>query len=133
MRGVPANVGRPLPIGAEIKVVDNSGAKMIKLIGVRKYGGVKRRLASAGVGDLVVGTVKAGKPEIRKTVVLGVVVRQKKEFKRPDGIRVQFEDNAVILVADNLGTPKGSRIKGAVAREVVMRFPLIGKICSIVV
>ncbi|PIO00478.1 50S ribosomal protein L14 [archaeon CG10_big_fil_rev_8_21_14_0_10_43_11] len=133
MRPIPSTVGRPLPIGAEIKVVDNSGAKIIKVIGVKKYGGVKRRIAAAGVGDIVVASVKAGKPEIRKTVVNAVVIRQRKEFQRPDGTRVCFEDNAAVLVTDMVGSPKGSRIKGAVAREVVQRYPTLGKICSIVV
>ncbi len=133
MRPVSSKVGRPLPIGAELRVVDNSGAKILKVIGVKKYGGVKRRLAAAGVGDIVVGTVKVGKPDIRKTVVKAVVIRQRKEYRRSDGTRIKFEDNAAVVITDEIGTPKGSRVKGAVAREVVQRFPTLGKICSIVV
>jgi large subunit ribosomal protein L14 len=116
-----------------LDVVDNSGAKQIKIIGVRKYRGVKKRLASAGVADIVVGTVKAGKPDMRKKVVLATIIRQKKEYRRPDGTRIKFEDNAAVIVTDTMGTPKGSRIKGAVAREVVERFPAIGKLSNVIV
>ncbi len=133
MKPVPARVTRGLPIGAEVKVVDNSGAKMIKIIGVHKYRGVKRRIAAAGVGDVVVGTVKIGKPELRKQVVLAVIVRQRKEYQRLDGTRIKFAENAAILVVDDTGMPKATRIKGPVAKEVVFRFSAIGKLCSIVV
>lgn len=133
MRPTSAKTTRALPIGAFLDVVDNSGARILQIIGVRKYGGVKKRIASAGVGDVIVGTVKAGKPELRKQVVLATIIRQRKEYRRPDGTRIKFEDNAAILLADMIGTPKGTRIKGAVAREVVERFPAVGKLSSSIV
>ena len=74
MKPVSSKTTRSLPIGAVVDVVDNSGARQLKIIGVRKYGGVKKRLAAAGVADIVVGTVKAGKPEMRKQVVLATIV-----------------------------------------------------------
>ncbi|MBR9678678.1 MAG: 50S ribosomal protein L14 [Nanoarchaeota archaeon] len=133
MKPVSAKTNRPLPIGAVLDVVDNSGARKLKIIGVRKYGGVKKRLAAAGVADVIVGTVKVGKPGMRKQVVLATIIRQRKEYRRPSGIRVKFEDNAAIILTDVAGTPKGSRIKGAIAKEVVERFPAVGKLSSVIV
>jgi len=133
MKGIKSKITRALPVGAEVEVVDNSGAKLIKIIGVRKYRGVKRRLASAGIGDIVIGSVKKGTPAMRKQVVLATIVRQKKEFRRHDGTRIKFEENGAIIVTDDKGTPKGSRIKGPVAKEVIERYPAIGKLVSIVV
>src|SRR3990170_3979284 len=132
MRPVSARIGRPINVSTVLNVADNSGARLIKVIGVHVYHGVKKRYPSAGIGDIIVASVKAGKPELRKQVVLATIIRQKKEFRRPDGTRVKFEDNAAVLLSDDLGTPKGTRIKGAVAREVVERFSAIGKISSIV-
>jgi len=63
---------------------------------------------------------------------MAVIVRQRKEFRRPDGLRVKFEDNAAVLINEKL-EPRGSEIKGSIAKEVVERFPAIGKIATIVV
>jgi large subunit ribosomal protein L14 len=71
--------------------------------------------------------VKTGKPEIRKKVERAVIVRVRKEFKRPDGTRIKFEDNAVVLV-DEKGLPKASEVKGIIAKEVGERFPKIAGI-----
>jgi len=76
--------------------------------------------------------VKKGKPEMRKKVEKAVIVRVKKEYRRPDGTRIKFEDNAVVLV-DDKGMPKGSEVKGVVAKEVGERFPKIAGISSGVV
>ncbi len=61
-----------------------------------------------------------------------VVVRQKKEFRRPDGLRISFEDNAVVITDDS-GVPKGTDVKGPIAREVAERYPKIGTTASIIV
>jgi large subunit ribosomal protein L14 len=61
-----------------------------------------------------------------------VVIRQKKEYRRPDGLRVSFEDNAMVIVNEN-NEPKGTEIKGPVAREVAERFPKIGSMATIIV
>jgi len=61
-----------------------------------------------------------------------VIIRQRKEYRRPDGTRVKFEDNAAVIVDKN-GNPKGSEIRGPVAREAAERFPKIGSIATIVV
>jgi len=132
MKAIRSNIPRALNSGARIDCVDNTGAKVLQIISVKKYRGVQNRYPCAGVGDLCVVSVKKGTPEMRKQIFLAVVVRQKKEIRRPDGIRLTFEDNAMVLV-DESGVPKGTDIKGPVAREVAERFPKVGTTASIVV
>ena len=107
-----------------LDVADNSGAKKVQVVKV--LGGSQRRYAS--VGDLVVVAVKDatpaygikdayGKKDHKKQVVRAVIVRTKKEIKRPDGTYIRFDDNACALV-DPAGNPKGTRIFGPVAREL---------------
>jgi len=128
-RGIsPVRPTRALPIGAYLKVADNSGAKVIQIIGVVGYKGTRRRLASAGVGDMVVATVKKGRPDIRHQVVRAVVVRQRKEYRRLDGM---LEDNAAAIVTPE-GVPRGTEIRGAIAREAAERWVRLGSIASIV-
>ncbi|MCP4340711.1 MAG: hypothetical protein GY799_17945, partial [Desulfobulbaceae bacterium] len=67
----------------------------------------------------------------RKTVVYAVIVRQKKEYKRPDGTRVSFEDNAAVVLKDEKGNPKGTIFKGPIAKESASRFPAVAKVASI--
>ena len=86
----------------------------------------------AGIGDMVNIVVKTGKPQIRSKVERAVIVRVKKEYKRPDGTRIKFEDNAVVLV-DEKGLPKASEVKGIIAKEVAERFPKIAGIAAGVV
>ena len=124
---------RALPVGARVATCDNSGAKVVQIISVKGHKTVRRRIASAGVGDLIKGSVVKGKPEMRKQVVTAIVVRQKKEFKRPNGTRIKFEDNAVIVLKDEKGTPKGTIFKGAIAKEAAERWPGISKVSSVVV
>ncbi|AEK72867.1 50S ribosomal protein L14P [Thermococcus sp. 4557] len=131
-RGIsPVRPTRALTIGAYLKVADNSGAKVVQIIGVVGYKGTRRRLASAGVGDMVVATVKKGRPDIRHQVVRAVVVRQRKEYRRLDGMRVKFEDNAAAIVTPE-GVPRGTEIRGAIAREAAERWVRLGSIASIV-
>ena len=131
-KAITARVTRALPVGARLNCADNTGAKELEIIAVRSYKGVRRRLPRAGIGDLVVASVKKGRVDIRGQVVLAVIVRQKKEYRRKEGIRIAFEDNAAVLVSEE-GEPKGTVIKGPVAREVVERFPTVGKLASMVV
>ncbi len=132
MRGMKANIPRALNAGALLDCVDNTGARQVKLISVKKYRGVKNRHPKGGIGDMLVVSVKKGTPEMRKQVLKAVVVRQKKEFRRPDGLRVSFEDNAVVITDDE-GIPKGTDIKGPVAREAAERFTKIASVASIIV
>ena len=99
-----------------LDVADNSGAKVVRCIKV--LGGTRRRYA--GLGDVVVLSVQKSLPgsNIKSgTVVRGVVVRCRKATRRDDGSYVKFDRNAVVLV-DKDGTPRGTRIFGAVAREL---------------
>ncbi len=132
MKGIKAEVPRCLPTGARLICADNTGAREVEIIAVKGYKGVRRRYPAAGVGDIVVVTVKKGTPDMRKQVHYAVIIRQRKEYRRPDGMRVKFEDNAAVIT-DDKGNPKGSEIRGPVAREAAERFPKIGSIASIIV
>jgi large subunit ribosomal protein L14 len=133
MKAVKARITRALPVGSTIETCDNSGAKLIRIFTVYKMNTRKARIAAAGVGDLVMASVKRGRPDMRKKTVLAVIVRQKKEYRRPNGVHIKFEDNAAIVVKDEKGNPQGSLIKGAVAKEVCERWPMIAKLATLVV
>jgi large subunit ribosomal protein L14 len=99
-----------------LNVADNSGAKRVQCIKV--LGGTRRK--NAGIGDIVVVAVKDALPNapIKKgNVERAVIVRTKKEYKRPDGTYIRFDDNACVLI-DPSSNPKGKRIFGPVAREL---------------
>jgi len=132
MRAKKARIPRALPTGARLVCTDNTGARELEIIAVRGYKGVRRRYPSAGVGDIVVVSVKKGSPDIRKQVHYAVIVRQRKEYRRPDGTRVRFDDNAAVITDPN-GNPKGSEIRGPVARKAAERFSKIGSIATIIV
>ena len=83
--------------GAVLNCCDNSGARNLYIIAVTGTGARLNRLPAAGVGDMVMATVKKGKPELRKKVMPAVVVRQSKPWRRPDGIYLYFEDNAGVV------------------------------------
>ena len=133
MKAVKARIGRVLPHGARIVACDNSGARILKVISVFNLKTRKGRYSAAGIGDKIMASVIDGKPEMRKQVVTAVIVRQKKEFQRRDGTRVKFEDNAAVILKDELGNPKGTMIKGPVAKEACERWPAIAKIASVIV
>ncbi len=121
-----------LQVGSWVKVADNSGAKEVLIIGVPGYKGRLRRIPPAGVGDLVIVSVKKGTPEMRRQIVPAVIVRQRRPFRRPDGTWVAFEDNAVVIITQD-GSPKGSEIRGPIAKEAAERWPRIANIASTVV
>ena len=133
MKALKSNVTRGLPLEARVSTCDNSGAKLLKIFSVVGLKTVKARVASAGVGDLVMASVKKGKLEMRKTVVLAVIVRQRKEYRRADGTRIKFEDNAAVVLKDEKGNPKGTIFKGPIAKEVAERWPAVAKVASMIV
>ena len=134
MKAIKRNGSRGLPVGAKIDVVDNSGARVVKVISVKKYKTVKRQLDCGGVGDLIVANVLKGKPDIKHTIVKAVIVRQKQEYKRPDGTTIKFQSNGcVVLKEEKLGSPKGTIIKGPIGKEVGERYPTIARIANIIV
>lgn len=101
---------------SRLKVADNSGAK--EVLCIRVLGGTKRRYAS--VGDKIVVAVKSAMPSgaVKKgTVATAVIVRTKKEIRRPDGSYIRFDDNACVIL-NQTGEMRGTRIFGPVAREL---------------
>ena len=97
-------------------VADNSGAK--EILCIRVLGGTKKRYAS--VGDKIVGTVKQAIPSVnikKGQVVKAVVIRTRKEARRPDGSYIRFDDNACVIIDEN-EQMKGTRVFGPVAREL---------------
>lgn len=116
-RKLRTRMTRGVQTESRLKVVDNSGAKEVKIIGVKGVRGRLNTLPSAAPGDVVVCSVKKGKPDLRKKIVFCVLIRQKKIWKRRDGTNICFEDNACCLI-DNKGELKGTQIAGPVPREV---------------
>ena len=101
---------------SNLVVADNSGAKLVQCIKV--LGGSRRRYA--GIGDIIVVAVKDAIPTstIKKgSIEKAVIVRQSKEYRRPDGTYIRFDDNACVIVDENKN-PKGKRVFGPVAREL---------------
>ncbi len=102
---------------SRVKVADNTGAREVLVI--RVLGGGQRRYAT--VGDVIVGTVKQAIPNspVKKgEIVKAVVVRTRKEVRRPDGSYIRFDDNAAVLLTPDGQNPRGTRIFGPVAREL---------------
>ncbi len=132
MKRISAHIIKSLNLETRLVCADNSGAKVLQLIAVKGYKGRKRRLPRAGVGDVIVCAVKKGKEKLRHQVVTCVVVRQRKEYRRYDGTRIKFEDNAAVLVDPKSFEPQGTEIRSVIAKEAVERFSTIGKIASIV-
>ena len=99
-----------------LRVADNTGAR--EILTIRVMGGSRRRYA--GVGDIIVATVKQANPNgtVKKgDVVKAVVVRTKKEFGREDGTYIAFDENAAVII-DDQNNPRGTRVFGPVAREL---------------
>ncbi len=132
MKALTSKVVKSLNSESIVNCADNSGAKKIQIVSFKTYKGRKRRFPRGGVGDVVICVVKKGEFKLRHKIQYGVIVRQKKEYRRNNGIKVCFEDNAVILVDQKIN-PIGSEVKGPMAKEVVERFLHLGKIASIIV
>ena len=133
MKGVAANLTRGLNIGSNVLASDNSGARIVRIISV-KHGKTRRgRQQYAKIGDWVKVSVRKGDPKMKGEVFDAIVIRQKKPFRRNSGERIAFTDNAVALLKDEKGNPKGTQIKGPIAREVNERWPFVGKIAKFVV
>jgi len=125
-------VSRGLPAGSVIKCADNTGARVLRIIQVMGYKGRLRRVPVAAVGDMVVVSVRKGAPDMRKKILRAVVVRQKKSYRRANGVWVQFEENAAVIITPE-GEMQGSEIRGPVAREAAERWPRIASASSIIV
>ena len=102
---------------SRVRIADNTGAR--ELLVIQVMGGSRRRYGY--VGDIVVGTVKQATPtaQVKKSeVVRAVIVRTAKEYRRPDGSSIRFDDNAAVILDGTSQNPKGTRIFGPVAREL---------------
>ena len=122
--GVKHRVSAGLPVAAVVNCADNSGAKNLHIIAVCNTGGRLNRLPKAGSGDMVMCSVKKGKPELRKKVMPGIIIRQRKSFRRKEGVFIHFEDSAGVIV-NNKGEMKGSAVSGPVAKECAELWPRI--------
>jgi len=130
MKAVSARTTAGLNLGAKVISSDNSGAKIVRIVSVKRGKGRKGRQGRAKVADWVKVAVKKGVPDMKGKVFDAIVIRQKKSWRRLNGERVAFEDNAVAILKDEKGNPKGTQIKGPVAKEVLERWPSVAKIAS---
>ena len=132
MEAIKADVTQGLEKGSLVNCADNTGARELKIISVTGTHTTLNRHPKAGVGDKVTVSVTKGTPEMRRQVLEAVVVRQRKAIRRPDGTRVKFEDNAAVII-DDAEEPRGTEIKGPIAREVAERFGSIASTATMIV
>lgn len=132
MKAVSARTTAGINLGAQMIAADNSGAKIVKIVSVKRGKGKKGKQNCAKVGDQVKVAVKRGIPDMKGKVFDAVLIRQKKSWRRLTGERIGFEDNAVAILKDEKGNPKGTQIKGPVAKEIMERWPQVAKISSMV-
>ena len=132
MEALKADVTQGLEKGSLLNCADNTGARELKVISTHGYSGTLSRHPKAGIGDKVTVSVTKGTPEMRRQVLEAVIIRQRQTIRRPDGTRVQFEDNAAVVIDDN-EEPRGTEIKGPIAREVAERFGSIASTATMIV
>jgi len=132
MKAISAKITPGLNLGANLVVADNSGGKIARLVSVKGGKGTKGKQGCARVADMVKVSIRKGDPEMRGKVFDAIIIRQKKTYRRKNGERVGFEDNAIAILKDEKANPKGTHIKGPVAREVMERWPSVARIASIV-
>ena len=118
--------------GSRILITDNSGAKIAQIINVDGFKTRLRRLPKASVGSVCTVTIKKGKPELRGNIVKAVIVRQKMIYRRIDGTRICFEDNAGVIITKE-GEPKATEIRGPISREAAEMFPRLASISSLII
>ena len=118
--------------GSKIVITDNSGAKIAQIINVDGSKTRLRRLPKASVGSVCTVTIKKGRPDLRGNILKAVIVRQKMIYRRQDGTRLCFEDNAGVLITRE-GDPKATEIRGPIAREAAELFPRLASISSLII
>ena len=118
--------------GSKIFITDNSGAKIAQIINVDGSKTRLRRLPKASVGSVCTVTIKKGRPDLRGNILKAVIVRQKMIYRRQDGTRLCFEDNAGVLITRE-GDPKATEIRGPIAREAAELFPRLASISSLII
>jgi large subunit ribosomal protein L23e len=132
VNGMKFRMALGLPVAAVMNCADNTGAKNLYVVSVVGFGARLNRLPAAAPGDMIMGTVKKGKPDLRKKMTPAVVVRQRKAWRRKDGTFIYFEDNAGVIVNPK-GEMKGSAITGPVAKECADLWPRIASAANSIV
>jgi large subunit ribosomal protein L23e len=117
---------------AALLCVGSAGAKNLYIMAVAGIKGRLNKLPAASPGDMCICTVKNGKPDLRKKVMPGVLIRQRKPWRRKDGTFIYFEDNAGVIINPK-GEMKGSAIAGPVAKECADMFPRIASAAGTIV
>jgi len=125
-------LSKGVSVGTRLTCADNTGAKVIEIIAVKGFKGRLNRYPTASVGDMVIVSVKKGTPQMRRQVLPAIVIRQRKLYRRPNGLWVQFEDNAAVIASPE-GSPRGSEIRGPVAKEAAERWPRVAHAASTIV
>lgn len=133
MKALSSKIPKTLEVGTELVCADNTGARIVKIIGIKGGSSSSPGRPSCGLADHVRVRVLKGEHEMKGEIYDAVIIRQKKDFQRASGIRTRFEDNAAVLIEPETEMPKGNRVKGVVAKEAVERYQSIGKIASMVV
>jgi len=132
MKAVSGRITRGLNIGSVVEACDNSGARIVRIVSIKHGKTTKGRQGYAKVADHVKVSVRKGDPKMKGEVFDAIVVRQKRSWRRNTGERICFSDNAVALLKDEKGNPKGTQIKGPIAREVQERWKEVARLASIV-
>ncbi len=133
MKPISAQATKGLNLGSEAFAADNSGARIVRITGVKRGKSKRKRQIGVKIADWVKVSVREGNPEMKGLVFDAVVIRVKKPYRRLTGERICFTDNAVALLKDEKGNPKGTMIRGPVAREVQERWKEVAKLASFVV
>ncbi len=130
MKAISARATRGFNVGSVMEACDNSGARIVRIVSVVRAHTRKGRQTPGRIADLVKVSVRKGDPKMKGEVFDAVIVRQKKPWRRLTGERICFTDNAVVLLKDNKGNPKGTQVKGPVAREIQERWKEVSKLAS---
>lgn len=132
MKAISAKPTRALNVGSMVLAADNSGARIVRITGVKRGKTTSRKQQYAKLGDYVKVSVRKGDPKMKGEVFDAIIIRVRKPYRRKTGERVMFEDNAVALMKDEKANPKGTQIKGPIAREVAERWTTVAKIAQFV-
>ncbi len=125
------HLAKGLQVGSIINCADNTGARRLRIVNIVGYKGRLRRVPSASVGDRILVSVRKGNPTLRKQVLPAIIVRQRQQFRRANGMWIQFEDNAAVIITPE-GELRGSEVRGPVAKEAAERWPRIAGNASII-
>ena len=130
-QGVKHKITKSIPVGCQLPCSDNTGAKLLNIMAVYENANTLNQLPTGSIGDILLASVRKGKPELRKKKFPVVIIRQRKHWRRSDGITIYCEDNAGVIITIK-GETKGSAVLGPVAKECAELFPKIASSASAV-